>query len=175
VGVDAGEVSALQDGSVVVVPVLRYRADYRDALAWQRWHSWSLYVILGIGAAWGIFRFHESPYALIGYFVIVGIGLAISSSVILTWSASRMMAVHAANGVSTYTFSSDGYEYSNAVSASSAEWAALKKIVETRRSYLLVYPNSGVLIIPKACVPADEMARLRGLFERGLPGRVKLR
>lgn len=159
----------------IVVPVLRMRADYRDALVWQRWHSWSIYAILGVGAGWGIFRYHEYPLQMLVFFAIAGIGVAVSSSVVLGWSASRMMARYAANGVSTYTFSSDGFEYTNDVSSSSGAWAALKSIVETRRSYLLVYPNSGVLIIPKSCVPADKVGQLRELFERSLPGRVKLR
>jgi YcxB-like protein len=161
--------------SVVVVPVLRMRSDYRDALLWQRWHSWSIYAILGVGAAWGIFRYHEYPLQLLVFFAIVGIGVGVSSSVVLAWSASRMLAAHAANGVSTYTFSAEGYEYRNDVSSSSGSWSALKSIVETGRSYLLVYPNSSVLIIPKSCVPADKVEQLRELLVRALPGRVKLR
>jgi hypothetical protein len=128
-----------------------------------------------IGAAWGIFRFHNSPIGLITFFVITGIGLAIYYTISLAVIAARMMNAHAANGASSYTFSTDGYEYRSDASTSSTSWAALKKIVETRRNYLLFKSNSSFIIIPKACVPGDKLAHLRGFFERGLPGRAKLR
>lgn len=128
-----------------------------------------------IGAGWGIFRFHDRPFGLALFFVITAIGLAIYYTLSLSVIAARMMKTHAANGASSYTFSSDGYEYLSDVSTSTTLWAAVRKVVETRRSYLLFKSNSSFVIIPKACVPTDKVAQLRRLFERVLPGRVKLR
>jgi hypothetical protein len=174
VSVDAAGISDTE-GDSVVVPIVRSLADYRDGYSWYRWHSGFVPATIVVGAAWGIFRFHNSPIGLIAFFVITAIGLAIYYTISLAVIAARMMNAHAANGASSYTFSADGYEYRSEASTSSTSWAALKKIVETRRNYLLFKSNSSFVIIPKACVPADRTAQLRGLFERGLPGRVKLR
>jgi YcxB-like protein len=174
VGVDAAGGSASHD-DLIVVPVTRFLADYRDAFNWQRWHSWSWPVLVAIGTGYGIFRFYSSPFALIAYFVFWAIFLALYYTLTLSILSSRLMKAHAVNGSTSYAFSREGYEYRSAVSTSSTSWAAVKNVAETRRNYLIVYPNGSFLIIPKACVPADTVADLRALFERSLPGRVKLR
>ncbi len=171
---DAAGVSDSQ-GDSIVVPIVRSLADYRDGYSWYRWHSGFVPATIVIAVAWGIFRFHSSPLGLITFFVITGVGLAIYYALSLSVIAARMMKSHAANGASSYTFSSDGYEYRSDVSESSTLWSGVRRVVETRRSYLLFKTNSSFVIIPKACVPADKAAALRGLFERSLPGRVKLR
>ena len=171
---DSAGVSGLQDDSIVV-PIVRSLADYRDGYSWYRWHSGFVPATIVIAVAWGIFRFHDSPLGLILFFVITGVGLAAYYTLSLSVIAARMMKTHAANGASSYTFTAAGYEYRSDVSDSSTAWDEVKKIVETRRSYLLFKSGSRFIIIPKACVPPDKAALLRGLFERSLPGRVRLR
>jgi hypothetical protein len=132
-------------------------------------------VLIAIGVAYGVFQFRSTPYTLVTYFVFWTIFLALYNSATLFFLSGRLMKAHALNGSSSYTFSRDGFDYHSAVSTSSTSWAAVKKLAETRRSYLIVYPNGSFLIIQKPGVPADKVGRLRDLFERSLPGRVKLR
>jgi hypothetical protein len=171
---DSAGVSGSQD-DWIVVPIVRTLADYRDGYSWYRWHSGFVPATIVIAVVWGIFRFHNSPVGLVTFFVITAVGLAIYYALSLSVIAARMMKAHAANGASSYTFSSNGYEYRSDVSESSTLWSGVRKVVETRRSYLLFVAGSRFVIIPKACVPADKAAQLRGLFERSLPRRVKLR
>lgn len=173
-GVDSAGASGLQSDSIVV-PIVRSLADYRDAYSWYRWHSWFVPGAIVLGAAWGIFRFHDSPFALIAFFAVTGVLMAIFFPISSAIVAARMMKAHAANGASSYAFSAAGYEYRSDVSESSTGWDTVKKVVETRRSYLLFKSSSRFVIIPKACVPPAKAEPLRGLLERSLPGRVRLR
>jgi hypothetical protein len=134
VGVDAAGVSGSRDDSIVV-PVTRFLSDYRDAFSWQRRHSWYWPLVIAFGAAYAAYQFRSTPSGLIEFLVVWAILMALYQSLSLSIVSSRLMKAHALNG-SSYAFSREGYEYRSATS-----WGAVKKLAETRRSYLIVYPN----------------------------------
>jgi len=160
----------------VVVPIKRCAADYREAYSWQRWHtaSWPVLLLAALAIAFLMFSNYDRARA-VTFIVADLLGLVGIYYISLFVVASRMQKAHLLNGETTYTFTSDGFDYRSDQSTSSTTWTAVSKAVETRRSYLLIYANSCFLIIPKACVPASKMQHFRSLLQTSLADRIILR
>ncbi len=88
--------------------------------------------------------------------------------------AAKMYKAHLLNGETTYIFTPTGFDYRSGRATSSNTWAAVDKLVETRRSFLLIYANTMFVLVPFACVPANDMQYLRRLFGDHLGARAKM-
>ena len=149
----------------VVVPIQRTAVDYREAYTWLRWHSpsWPVLIASCVVVA-GLFFWFVGTAAAIRFIVLELIFLSASYFITLTSLVKKMQAAHALNGATSYTFTPNGFDYKSERSSSTTSWDVVNRAVETKRSFLLVYANTCFLIIPKACVPAQDLDRLRELI-----------
>ena len=148
----------------VTVHVQRDPEDYREAYTWLRWHSWTWPgIIAGFLVVSTTLRFttraNVFPYMVL-WVTIMAFGYFVS----LHRIASKMQKTHARNGATSYTFDARGFQYRSDVTHSETYWDAVDRVVETRRSFLLVYANTCFLIIPKRCVASDDLATLREIL-----------
>jgi hypothetical protein len=160
----------------IAVPITRSIADYREAYMWLPWRtrSWRLLAIPAVAIVGSLVLASDLP----GRVTFVAVSLCAMAAVYyaaLLGIAAKMYRAHLRNGATTYTFSPAGFDCNSERSTSSTQWSALQQAVETRRSFLLVYPNTCFLIVPKSCIPAGEIEYLRSLLQSNLAGKTSLR
>ena len=76
----------------------------------------------------------------------------------------------------TYTFAASGVRIESDDSSTECKWALFRKIVETRKVFLLMYDGSAGAYLPKRCLQSpEEVQRLRQLIREHAPPHWELR
>jgi YcxB-like protein len=76
----------------------------------------------------------------------------------------------------TYTFAVNGVRIESDDSTTECKWALFRKIVETRKVFLLMYDGSAGAHLPKRCLRSpEEVQRLRQLIREHAPPNWELR
>jgi hypothetical protein len=165
----------LIDGDVtIVVPIERTPKDYREAHAWMRWHSWVWPVLAGLAVLASLLQLRTHRIDSLPFILILD-ALAVSLYFFGLFNiAGRMLKAHKKNGITSYSFTKQGFECHSEASTSQSLWSVLSRVSETRRSFLLEYPNGYFLILPKHCVPAEQLVALRELLRNSLGARARL-
>lgn len=76
----------------------------------------------------------------------------------------------------TYRFTAQGIESTNAVANTEVTWEAIIEILETKKAYLFYYSWQSAFMLPKTAIPSpDDRQRLRRLVVANAGDRAKLR
>ncbi len=76
----------------------------------------------------------------------------------------------------TYTFAASGVRIESEDSSTECKWALFRKIVETRKVFLLMYDGRAGAYLPKRCLGSpEEVQRLRQLIREHAPPHWELR
>jgi hypothetical protein len=157
-----------------VIPSERPIEDYLEAYTWFRWHSWAWPALTTFYLLACVASLLIAGSDVAVYVVVWGLALAGAYFIGLRHCASKMQVAHRRIGEATYIFKADGFEAQSSAGQSQTFWTAVDRVIETRRSFLIVFANTLFFLIPKRCVVGNDPATLRTLFKDKLGERARV-